>query len=634
MRLHVSPQRVASVCGLVLLVFFVPAVVLGQLQRINKVGDFSGSGTVVDLQPGEIVIADESGKQEAFIIQDADERAISLDGNDYIISMPCKISVYGTMDAKLLEKGMYTEFRSTVGRFGKTKDSKPIERFSVIPGDEDTLDLEVPSSPEGSSYSECRVVGRVIHCRNGKVYLAVPQSGAYARQGRITFPVSDSASFEMTGNNLNRIKRGDKVVTFKGDKMGNGAKVIREIEIEMTAKREVATLSFADQLELKHSAKSDKPGKARTERSKNFILHTDLSDRSAAVLLAKLERLHTTAFRMLGKRPQTPIECYVVRDLNNFSGRIEAVGAKKIAEEAGVTASSRYGILQGGKMKGKRTVSVVYSCADHGVAQHEAIHAFCAMGFGTTGPVWYAEGMAELGQYWKPDNPEVEIDGPVIEYLTSANKKKLDDIVKPGQITGDSWKAYAWRWALCHLLQNNPNYSKRFKKLGANLMMEKNDSFDKAFGAVSKQIAFEYDQFVQNLDNGYRVDLCAWDWETKANPLNGKKPVSLLVSASRGWQATGVETKKGSRYDVLAKGNWKISEGTDALTADGRTTGKGKLVGAILDGYELSEPFELGEKSRFKAPENGHLYVRCNDNWSRLSDNSGELKVYVRKSPK
>ena len=93
------------------------------------------------------------------------------------------------------------------------------------------------------------------------------------------------------------------------------------------------------------------------------------------------------------------------------------------------------------------------------------------MSFGSTGPVWYAEGMAELGQYWKEGELGVDIEPLVIDYLTHAPPKKLKDIVAVGQVTGDSWKAYAWRWALCHLLAHNPNYSRRFKRLGMNLSL-------------------------------------------------------------------------------------------------------------------------------------------------------------------
>ncbi len=598
------------------------------VQRIKKVGAFKGKGTVVDLQPGEITIAREDGVSKSFIIQDKDERAISLDGNDYIVSMPAKIEVYGTLRADLLERGMYADFKGSINRFGKPE--YPISKMKVVQGDSDALAIDVSRDPEGDEFAECNVMGRVVYYRRGKLFLEVPKS-RMAAQKRITFELSEDATFDIASDDLNRVRPGDIVESFDGDKMDNGAHVIRNIKILLAAKRERATVSYSDKLFQKYSNLSDEPGEPRTERSANFILHTDLSLRSSKVLLAKLENMFGLVFRYYNKRPREKIEIYVVRDLDNFSGRLPAFGVAKIAEGAGVTLSQGYSLVKGNKVKGKKTVATVYSCEDHAVVQHEAVHAYCAMTFGSTGPTWYSEGMAEVGQYWKPDHPAVEIDAVVIEYLTSAKKKKLSDIVATGQITGDSWKAYAWRWAVCHLLANNPNYSRRFKRLGMNLMAEEKDSFKIAFGDLAGEISFEYDQFVKNFDNGYRVDLCAWDWKTEAVDL-GTKPVKKEVNAMAGWQATTAKLTKGNSYDVIAKGKWKISADSPEITADGQASGRGKLIGVVLNDYKISPPFELGAKKRFKAGYSGQLYVRCKDSWNHLDDNSGKINFYIRKS--
>ena len=72
---------------------------------------------------------------------------------------------------------------------------------------------------------------------------------------------------------------------------------------------------------------------------------------------------------------------------------------------------------------GNQTKSVVYACDDHAIAQHEAVHAFCAETFGGLGPVWYAEGMAEMGQYWRPTMKGVNIDPIVVSYLRNSPKQ-------------------------------------------------------------------------------------------------------------------------------------------------------------------------------------------------------------------
>src|SRR4029079_2397983 len=133
----------------------------------------------------------------------------------------------------------------------------------------------------------------------------------------------------------------------------------------------------------------------------------------------------------------------------------------KIASDAGVTITETL------RMSDKSiSKSVVYAIADHGTPQHEAVHAYCGQTFGNTGPLWYAEGMAEMGQYWRKGDASVHCRGPVIEYLRSTAPKSIANIVEVGQFTGDPWENYAWRWALCHLLANNSNYRDRFRPMG------------------------------------------------------------------------------------------------------------------------------------------------------------------------
>lgn len=81
---------------------------------------------------------------------------------------------------------------------------------------------------------------------------------------------------------------------------------------------------------------------------------------------------------------------------------------------------------------------------------------------------------------------------------------------------------------------------------------------------------------------------------------------------------------------------------SSTISADGNAVGDGKLIGAILIspedtkmGYELSEPFEIGKRrAQFKPEQSGHLYVRCQESWNAIADNSGKVKVFIRKSPK
>ena len=148
---------------------------------------------------------------------------------------------------------------------------------------------------------------------------------------------------------------------------------------------------------------------------------------------------------------------------------------------------------------------------------------------------------------------------------------------------------------------------------------------------MAPQISFEYDQFVQNFANGYRVDLCVWDWKSKPKKLSNKSKSKLKVEARAGWQSTRVKVVAGTTYDFVAEGEWNLDASTKS-NANGIENGNGRLVGVLYSNFELSEPFDLGTEGSFVAPSDGHLYVRCKDDWTDLGNNDGSIQVVFTKS--
>jgi hypothetical protein len=599
---------------------------LAQGLRLEK--ELSITGTVRSIQPGRISILTEEGNIYDCKIQNQHEAALMIGGVP--LRAPARIKVTGKLPASLLEKGLLIEF---TGR--TTESGKPTETLASVklasPDEKPRVDfLERPASP--SEGARVEVVGRVMNTARTKLYLYVPE-GKWARQERMIFELTPDAVLEVDTANLNAVRPGDKVTQARVHKISSGDLIVQVIAVELTAPRTEFTRSYHDRLEQQFRHLSNEPGEPRKLTSDYFLLHTDLSERDAQILLAKLNTMYELIAKYFGKRPRAPIECYVVRNLEKWqAGMLHPQGVAKIMEGAGVTISTS---IAGAPA----THAVVYACDKHGVCQHEAVHAFCAMAFGSTGPVWYSEGMAELGQYWIPDELAVSIDPVVIEFLQSAKpKKKLSEIIAPGQITGDSWEAYAWRWALCHLLANHPNYRKRFLTLGLAMMLqgeETANSFESGFGRYQHQISFEYDQFVENFGNGYRVDLCAWDWSVKPGTITSKGRIKQSVLAAHGWQPTKLRVKKGDSYDCVAQGQWQVSAIDPPIDADGDVAGRGKLIGIILQEKELKTygPFDLGTRSSFVAPEDGQLYLRCGDDWNELADNQGKLECHLRLTP-
>ncbi len=586
------------------------------------------TGAVRALNDDKITIADSQENIVVCQIQRKGQRSVSIDGKP--LNSPASISVTGQVSAaKFLLPNMMVKFEASLRKGGRS--AGDVRLLTLVGEDELKQDsssnhqgsVKEITPPDDSGFAKCEVVGVVQQFKKGRLIVNVANS-PYASKSRVRVNLGSDAVVAIERDDLNFVQAGDKVVAFEALKLKTGHLVVKSVEIELENERDKAVIESI-QLDTKYSLLSDEPAQPRDVRSQHFLLHTDVSDRQGQILLDKLETMIELVSQYYRRPSRGLIECYVVRDLENFSEADFPQGAiDKIREPAGVTMT---------RSLGKQLRTIVFSCDQHQTVQHEAVHAYCQQTFGSTGPVWYSEGMAEMGAYWKQGQLEVDIHSGVIRYLTTAKPKKMLDIVAAGQVTGDSWQAYAWRWALCHLLANNKNYSSRLKGLGVAMMSGKTASFEATYGDVAPHISFEYDQFVKNFGNGYRADLAAWQWDVKPKRLSGKK-VKGKVLAARGWQATGVSVAKGQSYDVQTEGTWQIAEAGKALTGDGNETGKGKLVGAIFSDFQLSEPFDLGADETFKASQDGHLVVRCRDSWTELSDNAGELKIIIERTPR
>lgn len=369
--------------------------------------------------------------------------------------------------------------------------------------------------------------------------------------------------------------------------------------------------------------------------SRNFLLHTDLTAEEAKELLQRLETMIAQVGKYWGKANGQQIEMFVAKDIGSWpTGFFPPEAVDSLTTGGGLTMSqtrSMVNTLTGKKIGNIAAKSIVYAVADRGTPQHEAVHAYCHQTFGTTGPTWFAEGIAEIGQYWRDKDYSVQIHPEVLKYLQTNEPRALADIVDSRERTGDSWQNYAWRWALCHMLAYNPNYGDRFRPLGLQILAEQpNATFQSVYGPMAPEIAFEYRFFLDHMDNGFRVDLCRWDWKTKAIGLRGSANVQAKVEAARGWQSSRLLAKEGQSYEYTATGDWSVEKDGEKLTADGDANGKGKLIGVMFDDFKLSEPFPLGTTGRWSAPSDGVLFVRCEDEWNALADNTGTVTLKIK----
>ena len=99
------------------------------------------------------------------------------------------------------------------------------------------------------------------------------------------------------------------------------------------------------------------------------------------------------------------------------------------------------------------------------------------------------------------------------------------------------------------------------------------------------------------------------------------------VAAARGFQASGVEIARGQQVYYEAEGRWSTNRDGTTTDANGRSDNSGRLIGVVMNEYELGKPFFLGAKSSFSSPVDGRLYLRCHDAFHELADNDGHIVV-------
>ena len=354
---------------------------------------------------------------------------------------------------------------------------------------------------------------------------------------------------------------------------------------------------------------------------------SDLPADEAKATLDEIEQMLDLVAGYYERKPVGIIQIYAARDLKSWPAKtlagMEEGGKSRILGGLGRTTSvtARSG-------RNSSTQATIYAPADRRTLLHETVHGYCRQTFNGVGPVWYAEGMAEMGQYWKKDVKGVNVPDEVLAFLKKHPPKSSKEVVESDQLTGDSWQAYATRWALCHLLANNSNYSAKFRPLGISLMQKQPASFDKTYGAVIEQLDFEYRLFLADVCPGYRADLCAWDWKTKFAPLKSGDTVKKRVESRRGWQATGATLTAGTDYQFDTEGQWTIEAGKviDAAAKESN----GTMMGAMRIDGRLGVDFAIQNQAKFTPGETGDLFVRCGDKWGALGDNDGGITVTVR----
>ncbi len=325
--------------------------------------------------------------------------------------------------------------------------------------------------------------------------------------------------------------------------------------------------------------------KIRQLRSKQLILYTDLSHRRAHHLLDRLEAKLRVITRYWERPIAHPIECFIVADLANWkAGTLPADHARLILERIGGYAYRT--------SSGRTSRVLMFARDEPHVPQHELVHAYCLAAFPQSGPDWYKEGMAEYFSYASDQSHAgLRCHDKTIDYLQQSKPRSIEEIIAKQGLTASiadsviraaggqqadtrtenqAWstgdeailltvrKSYSWSWALCHFLVSNSNYSKQFQKLGQAYLAGEKPEFEEYFAGCRGELEAEFQHFASQIDRGYRVDLCRWNWRAGGMTLEPGKAADADVHAGRGLQASGMILTSSAEYAFEATGKWQI----------------------------------------------------------------------------
>ncbi|MDA1014858.1 MAG: hypothetical protein O3A00_10460 [Planctomycetota bacterium] len=295
---------------------------------------------------------------------------------------------------------------------------------------------------------------------------------------------------------------------------------------------------------------------------------------------------------------------------------------------------------------------------------HEATHCFMTIleREGNRQPVWYLEGMAELfgthqfdatgqAQFRLMPHDKQAYPGlgriTMIQVAVEENRAlPLDQVFSLSGVDFLKNEPYAWAWALCQFLDKHPRYQTRFQELGRfSSAAAFTRAFRERFESDRPQMDTEWRLFITGLQDGYDVERSAIAF-VKGTPLSGiAASRETKVVANRGWQSSKVMLEKGRTYVVAATGRVTLATQPKPWISEPQgisfryDTGQplGRLLACVhADGpagaSSMLTVIPIGQEARFAAPSTGTLYLRVNDSWSELSDNSGEFSVMVTRS--
>ncbi len=292
---------------------------------------------------------------------------------------------------------------------------------------------------------------------------------------------------------------------------------------------------------------------------------------------------------------------------------------------------------------------------------HEGVHSFMNTVWGSCGPAWYREGMAELlgthlwrdGElkvgYFPASRDETPMWGRikiVRDAFAARRAKRLPEVLAYDPAAEPGTEPYGWCWAAAAFLDGHPRHQARFRTLGKIVRQpDFNDRFRRLFGSDWDCLLEEWQAFVADLEYGYDFQRMAIDF-AQGKPLE-PAGAEIAVRADHGWQNSGIKLEAGFKYEITAEGRYQVATHPHVWWCEPNGVSiryyRGKPLGILLAAIRPDKPVSgpsafltpvsVGLKATLKPRQSGTLFLRINDSAAELADNSGTLAVRVRTPP-
>lgn len=399
--------------------------------------------------------------------------------------------------------------------------------------------------------------------------------------------------------------------------------------------------------------------------SQRLLLYTDIEPERAREIVKLVDQVYATWEYQMGPLPEArdqtefQVTGYLMRDPQKFQ-KANLLQARKLANIIHGQNDGYTFWMHDQKRDYYR---------EH-LLLHEATHCVtqCREGEGDElRPLWFIEGMAEYFGTHQPSAegspPESPLQFGII--LTSAEASAgfgriemiraeceagralaAADVLLLGahEFSESRTTPYAWSWALCTFLAKHPVTTEDYRHV---CHQWETDEFLRAFQAFWMKhktvITADWELFRESLCYGFDLPRGA-TVRAETTPLEPGATREVQIRADRGWQSTGIGVLKDQSMQITATGRITLAETTKPWLSEPQGISvrysEGKPIGRLLGAIQRETPsedgpvrcwefFDIGPGSTIRAPDAGTLFLRVNDRWSELSDNSGGYHATV-----